>query len=191
MDRELLGQQAYYPAFALNGYIQEQIRLFGINSSVRQEDSFITPVTSTNLDDLYGEILFSNPDGTLPVLIVYDTLSRFRPSPFYRHKREQILYTVHGPLEDVLATIRIINAALDREDSSAQDVNTWSSKNQESIGSISQGVFFHNTKTFQVDESRDLLELQSAQGSMRMIYRNKVIVQYDYHTNSPEDAFYT
>ena len=188
MDKELLGQQTYYPGFALNGYLEEQLKLFDIVPASQEFSPFI-PVSATSIDDLYSELL--STDSSLPVLIGFDTLSRFRPSPFYRHKREQILYTVHGPLEKVLATIRIINAALDREDSSAQDINTWSSKNQESIGSISQGVFFHNTKTFQVDESRDLLELQSAQGSMRMIYRNKVIVQYDYHTNDPLDALYT
>jgi hypothetical protein len=127
-------------------------------------------------------------DGSLPVLITFDTLSRFRPSPFYRHKREQMLYTIHGPLEKVLATIRIINAALDREDSAAQDVNLWSSQNQAILSGTdakTQPIFFHNMKTFQIDESRDLLELQSAQGSMRMIYRNKIIVQYDYHVSDP------
>jgi len=190
MDRELLGQETYYPAFALNGYLEEQLRLFEIVATYQQGTPFI-PVSSTSIDDLYGELVLQDPDGSLPVLILYDTLSRFRPGPFYRHKREQILYTVHGPLEKVLATIRIINAALDREDSSAQDINIWSSANQESVSEISQGIFFHNTKTFQIDESRDLLELQSAQGSMRMIYRNKIIVQYDYHSNDPVDALYT
>lgn len=190
LDKDLLGQQTYYAAFSINGYLEEQLRLFGIVPEWQSGSPFI-PVSSTSIDDLYGELLSQDPDGSLPVLIQYDTLSRFRPSPFYRHKREQVLYTVHGSLEKVLATIRIINAATDREDSSAQDINSWCSANQSSLSGISQPVFFHNTKTFQIDESRDLLELQSAQGSMKMIYRNKIIVQYDYHTNDPLDALYT
>jgi len=191
MDTNAIARQTYYPAFALNGYLEEQLRLFGVVSPQQTGNPFI-PVGPTNIDMLYKELLLPDAeDGSLPVLIAYDTLSRFRPNPFYRHKREQILYTVHGSQEKVLATIRIINASLDREDSSAQDLNSWSAANQEFLSNISQNVFFHNTKTFQIDESRDLLELQSAQGSMRMIYRNKIIVQYDYHSNDPVDALYT
>jgi len=194
LDKELLAQQTYYPGFLINGYLDEQLRLFGLVPSYQSGSPFVI-VSSTSIDDLYGELLVQDAeDGSLPVLITFDTLSRFRPSPMYRHKREQILYTVHGPLEKVLATIRIINAALDREDAAAQDVNLWSSKNKSivsGVDAVSQPIFFHNFKTFQIDESRDLLEIQSAQGSMRMIYRNKMIVQYDYHTVDPLSALYT
>ena len=183
---EIVGQQTSYPALKINGYLEEQLRKFNIVTS--NLGSPFIPVSSTSIDELYGELLFQREDGSLPVLIAYDTLSRFRPTPFYKHKRQQVLYTVHGTLEGIIDTIRIINAALDREDAAAQDVNLWASKNQ---SDLTQDVFFHNIKTFQIDESRDLLELQSAQGSMRMIYRNKIIVQYDYHTNDPLDALYT
>lgn len=185
MDTQAIGQQTYYPALVINGYLEEQLKNFEVVASVQNFSPFI-PVGSTNIDDLYGEL--TSTDNSLPVIIAYDTLSRFRPNSFYRHKREQVLYTIHGPLEKVTAAIRIINAALDREDSAAQDVNAWASSNQPFT---TQNIFFHNMKTFQIDESRDLLELQSAQGSMRMIYRNKIIVQYDYHTVDPLDALYT
>ena len=185
MDTEALGQQTYYPAFKINGYLEEQLKKFDIIPSNQNFSPFI-PVMSSSIDDLYGE--FQGSNGGIPIYIAYDTLSRFRPSPMYRHKREQVLYTIHGTQEGIFAAIRVINAALDREDAAAQDVNLWSSENQ---STNSQDIFFHNIKTFQVDESRDLLELQSAQGSMRMIYRNKIIVQYDYHTNDPLDALYT
>ena len=181
---ESLGQQTYFPAFAVNGYLEEQLKRFDVIPSGEQFSRFI-PVMSSSIDDLYGEF---QTDGTIPVYIAYDTLSRFRPNAFYRHKREQILYTIHGTPENIFAAIRVINAALDREDAAAQDVNAWSSRNQ---SNTSQNIFFHNFKTLQIDESRDLLELQSAQGSMRMIYRNKIIVQYDYHTVDPVDALYT
>lgn len=188
MDANAIAQQTNFPGFMINGYLEAQLRLFDIVPASQTFSPFI-PVMSTSIDDLYSEFL--NNDNSLPIIVAFDTLSRFRPNAFYRHKREQILYTVHGPLEKVLATTRIIKAALDREDSSAQDVNSWSASNQDILSGISQSVFFHNTKTFQIDESRDLLELQSAQGSMRMIYRNKIIVQYDYHTKDPLDALYT
>jgi hypothetical protein len=188
MDIEAIGQQTYFPGFKINGYLEEQLRLFEVVSPSQTFSPFV-PVMSTSIDDLYGELL--STDSSLPIIIAYDTLSRFRPNVFYRQKREQILYTVHGPQEKVFAAVRIINAALDREDSAAQDVNRWASENQASSAGSSQDIFFHNFKTFQIDESRDLLEVQAAQGSMRMIYRNKIIVQYDYHTVDPLDAFYT
>lgn len=187
MNNELLGQNTFFPGFVVNGYIEDQLKRFDIIPPSQTFSSFI-PVMSSNIDDLYGEFL--STDSSLPVYIAYDRLSRFRPSTFYRHKREQMVYTIHGPLEKVYATARVIQAALDREDSAAQDVNFWSSQNQESIvgpSAVTQPIFFHNIKTFQLDESRDLLELAAVRG----IYRNKIVVEYDYHTVDPLDALYT
>lgn len=221
MDTQAIGQQTFFPGFIINGYVEEQLKRFDVVPQNQTFSPFI-PVMSSSIDDLYSEFL-SN-DSSLPIYIAYDKLSRFRPNSFYRHKREQMIYTIHGPLEKVYSAARIIQAALDREDAAAQDVNLWSSQNQDkwfdlnlittsvatppgsvryddevnnqgiSVGTrkaTTQPIFFHNFKTFQIDESRDLLELQSAQGSMRMIYRNKIIVQYDYHTVDPVDALYT
>lgn len=191
MDNQLLGQNTFFPGFLVNGYLEDELKRFDIISPSQEFSSFI-PVMSSSIDDLYGEFL--STDSSLPVYIAYDRLSRFRPSPMYRHKREQMVYTIHGPLDKVYATARVIQAALDREDSAAQDINLWSSKNLPKwfeVGSgkiaTTQPIFFHNFKTFQMDESRDLLELAAVRG----IYRNKIVVEYDYHTNDPLDALYT
>lgn len=191
MNDELIAQNTFFPGFIVNGYLEDQLKRFDIITPSQNFSSFI-PVMSSSIDDLYGEFL--STDLSLPVYIAYDRLSRFRPSPFYRHKREQMVYTVHGPLDKVYATARVIQAALDREDSAAQDVNLWSSQNQDkwfNVGdaqlATTQPIFFHNFKTFQLDESRDLLELAAVRG----IYRNKIVVEYDYHTVDPLDAFYT
>jgi hypothetical protein len=208
MDDQLIGQNTFFPGFIVNGYLENELKRFRIIEPAQTFSAFI-PVMSSSIDDLYGEFL--STDSSLPVYIAYDRLSRFRPSPFYRHKREQMVYTIHGPLEKVYATARVIQAALDREDAAAQDVNLWSSKNlskwydltlendiyvpsdipriieNPSRESTTQPIFFHNFKTFQMDESRDLLELAAVRG----IYRNKIVVEYDYHTNDPLDALYT
>ena len=187
MDNELIAQNTFFPGFIVNGYIEEQLKRFGIIEASQSFSSFI-PVMSSSIDDLYGELLTS--DTSLPIYIAYDRLSRFRPSVFYRHKREQMIYTIHGPLEKVYAAARVIQAALDREDSAAQDVNLWSSQNKgltSEAGAVTQSIFFHNFKTFQLDESRDLLELAAVRG----IYRNKIVVEYDYHTKDPVSSFYT
>jgi hypothetical protein len=39
-------------------------------------------------------------------------------------------------------------------------------------------VYFHSFRVYQVDETRDLLDLASA----RTVYANKLIIEYDYHT---------
>jgi hypothetical protein len=187
MDDQLIGQNTFFPGFIVNGYLEDQLKRFDIVSSAQAFSPFMA-VMSGNIDDIYGEIL--STDNELPVVIYWDRLSRFRPSPFYRHKREQIVYTIHGSVDKVYATARVIQAALDREDSAAQDVNLWASQNQGLIAgssAVTQPIFFHNFKTFQMDESRDLLELSS----VRAIYRNKIVVEYDYHTNDPLDALYT
>jgi hypothetical protein len=178
--------QTAFPPLFVNGYITEQLERFGILDG-NQGMNPIMPVLSTNIDDIYGERL--SPPGEEPVVIFYDKLLRFRPSTFYRHKREQLIYTVHGPLDKVLATMRIVSAALDREDSAAQDVNLWAATNPvlDDYGvALPTNVFFHNFKTYQVDESRDLLELSS----VRAIYTNKIIIEYDYHTTDTASTFY-
>lgn len=191
MDNQLLGQNTFFPGFIVNGYLEGELKRFDIVSPSQTFSSFI-PVMSSSIDDLYGEFL--STDSSLPVYIAYDRLSRFRPNTFYRHKREQMVYTIHGPLDKVYATARVIQAALDREDSAAQDVNLWASQNQDkwfNVGSTqtatTQPIFFHNFKTFQMDESRDLLELAAVRG----IYRNKIVVEYDYHTVDNLDSLYS
>jgi hypothetical protein len=77
--------------------------------------------------------------------------------------------------------IRVITECLDREDSAAQDLNSWISANpqeDDNGDAIPNNVFFHNIKVYQADESRDLVELASA----RTLFLNKLIIEYDYHT---------
>jgi hypothetical protein len=51
---------------------------------------------------------------------------RFRPTQFYLHKREQLIYFIYSTdVGKLIDTVRVISSALDREDSSAQDVNSY------------------------------------------------------------------
>jgi hypothetical protein len=84
----------------------------------------------------------------------------------------------------------VIIECLDREDSSAQDMNTWLASNDildESGNAIRPNVYFHNTKVYQADESRDIAELASA----RTLFLNKLVIEYDYHTTDAVGARYT
>jgi len=84
-----------------------------------------------------------------------------------------------------LATVNyaniLISQLLDREDASAQDLN-----NYQSDLSLTRNVFFHATRVYQADETRDVIELASA----RTVFINKLIIEYDYHSNwgTPNDT---
>lgn len=183
---------AHPPTF-INAYIIGQLEEFGILTGEEQFEP-IVPVTSTNIDDLYANYIGS-PGDPNPLLIIYDRLLRFRPSPFYRTKREQLIYTVHSANESkVFDTIRVMSEALDRSDATGQDINSYIISNpviDKSIPTndpsypqyLPHNVFFHNVRVYQADESRDLIELSS----VRTIYRNKLIIEYDYHT---KDSYY-
>ncbi len=173
--------QTGFPPLFINGYLQQQFKDFGIIGS-GVNDSVFMAVTPSNIDELYNNILEGNayPD---PLMIVYDRMLRVNPSPFYMRKREQIIYTVHSTsLDKVLGAHRVISEALDRMDASAEDVNAWIAQNPVSDGNSSvQNVYFHNFRVYQINETRDLLDL----ASVRTIFRNKIIVEYDYHVVNP------
>lgn len=170
-----------FPPLFINGYLQQQFKDFGLIGSGIADSVFIA-VTPSNIDELYNNILEGNayPD---PLMVVYDRMLRVNPSPFYVRKREQIIYTVHSTsLDKVLGAHRIISEALDRMDASAQDVNAWIAKNPVSdSGSTAQNIYFHNFRVYQINETRDLLDL----ASVRTIFRNKIIVEYEYHVVNP------
>lgn len=171
---ENVSLQTTFPPVLINKYVLSQLDRFGLLPA-NQEIEPIIPVQSTNIDDLYNEI--SVPDGTF--LIAYDRLIRYTNNTSYWNKREQLVYTIHSN-RSVLGTnvSRVITEALDREDASAQDVNTWLSQNRADLPDLN--VFFHNFRVFQIDETRDIVEL----GSVNFNWRNKIIIEYDYHTNT-------
>jgi hypothetical protein len=164
----------------INNYVNEQLSLFGLISSGPSTPNqagfnpMIPAQYPTNIEDLYNDTI-QIQQVEAPILIVYDRMMRFRPTPFYRHKREQLIYFIYSSdVAKLLNAVRIITDSLDREDAAAQDVNSFNKSN------TNFNVYFHNIRVYQVDESRDVAELASA----RTLFVNKVIVEYDYHTSS-------
>ena len=166
-----------FPPKFINAYIKTQLQEFGILSGYEQMDP-IFPVSPTNLDDVFKNYIGA-PGEQNPLLIQYDRMIRFRPTPFYRHKREQLVYTLYcTEMTKIYDATRIIFEALDREDAAAQDINAHSNLVFGSDSDNPVNVYFHNFKVYQVDETRDLIEL----ASVRTTYANKLIIEYDYHT---------
>lgn len=167
-----------FPPKFLNAYVVAQLEEFGILSGYEQMVP-IFPTAPTNIEDVFKNYVGA-PGVNDPVLIQYEKLVRFRPNPFYRHKREQLVYYIYSTsLDKVMNSSRVIYEALDREDAAAQDINAWLSEHKEEFDN-NLNVFFHNLRVYQTDETRDILNPVSN----RTMYVNKMIVEYDYHTAS-------
>ena len=173
---------AFAPTF-INNYVNEQLALFGLiaeGPTIPNQAGFNPMVPAqypTNIEDLYNDTI-SIQQVDSPILIIYDRMMRFRPTPFYRHKREQLIYFVYSSdVAKLMNAIRVIAEALDREDAAAEDVNRYSAENATSSNPAK--IYFHNIRVYQVDESRDVAELASA----RTLFVNKIIIEYDYHSS--------
>jgi len=144
------------------------------------------PAAPTNIEQIYQDLLVYSGE-TNPLLVSYDRMLRLRPSPLYIHKREQLMYYLYNGSVDILFNAgNVISQLLDREDEAARQLNAWMTQKQASNNPIidsSSGrplelnIFFRNLKVYQADEGRDLLEL----GTVKTVYTNKYIIEYDYH----------
>ena len=183
MASNVLNETGFPPTF-INAFINSELKEFGLMPIGSEPfQPFFPAQVPDSVEGIYNDIPFirNNPDTTV---IIFDRLIRFRPTTFYRHKREQLIYFIYSPsLTKLLDTTRVIIECLDREDAAAQDLNSWIALNDildENGDVIPKNVFFHNIKVYQADESRDILELASA----RTLGLNKLIIEYDYHTQA-------
>lgn len=167
-----------YPPKWVNKFIfQELAKYTDIGVSGISQLIPIFATSPTNTEEIYKGVIQSTNIAE-PLVIIYDRLITFRPSVFYPHKREQLIYYLYSTsLANVNNANIVISQLLDREDASAEELNSWCSLNP---GEEDFNVYFHNTKVYQAQEARDVLDLASA----RTIFVNKLIIEYDYHTNS-------
>lgn len=165
----------------INSYIYNELSQYDdIGVSAVSQLTPIFATSPTNTEDIYKNVVEStNIDE--PLVIIYDRLMTFRPTPLYPHKREQLLYYLYSTsLANVNNANIVISQLLDREDAAAQDLNAWCSNTQEGFN-----VFFHNVKVYQAQEARDVLDLASA----RTIFVNKLIIEYDYHGQTTQNTY--
>ena len=172
-----------FAPFFVNQYVIEQLTKFNILNG-NEQMSPIFPTSPTNIEDVFKNYIGA-PGVQDPLLIQYERLARFRPGPFYRRKREQLVYYLYCTnLSKIMKSSRLIIDALDREDAAAQDINAYCAS--VSTEALPFNIYFHNVRVYQADETRDILELVSA----RTVYANKLIIEYDYHSNTPPDYPY-
>jgi len=169
-----------FPPHWINSYLYHKLGEYadiGIDSTQQLVPIFASTPTST--EEIYRNVLQSSTVEQ-PLIIQYDRLMRFRPTPFYGIKREQLMYYLYSTkIENVNNANIVISQLLDREDAAAQDLNQFSANNpiMRNGQEVRYNVYFHNIRVYQADETRDLVDLASA----RTVFVNKLIIEYDYH----------
>ena len=202
------------PRYVVN-YLAEKIAQYPDNAiwqaspepGVPLTDQTRIPIVASqpsNTDEIWDQLIQTDP--SIPLLIQYDRLMRFRAKPFYQIKKEQVALYLYGDLRKVNDAIIITQSLLDREDASAQDLNKWSYEKSIRVADLpitdqryidffeqddpnkriisfandsyyTHNINFHNFMVYQVDESRDVTELAAA----RSVYVNKIIIEYTYN----------
>lgn len=175
------------PEYWIREYIFNELKQYDsqiTGVSTEQTINPIIPVGSSYnnvFQNLYEAI--QNETNTNPTIILYDKLMRFRTSPFYRIKKEQLILEVLHPDFDIVDNVtKIIEQSLDREDVAAQEINKLARDIE--TQDLFHNVFFHKVRVFKVDESRDLVELNSVN---LQFARTRIVVEYDYHAIEPSD----
>ena len=118
-----------FPPTFLNKYILSELEHYGLIAASEGLSPMVPAQFPTNIEDFYNDSIQIRQTES-PILIVYDRLMRFRPTPFYLQKREQLIYFIYSTdVSNLIDTVRVISNALDREDSSAEDVNSYNFMN--------------------------------------------------------------
>ena len=181
----------YHPPTIINAYLQDKVsEYFKDNPLDGFEGDFTLPFFPTSPTDINTLTeTFPTSNG---VFAVYDRMIRMRRNAFPHIKCEQLLYYFYAfGNNSVVQMIEIqskVEDFLNNGDESAQDINAWFRQKQLSndplVRTLSDGttvpidkVFFHNTKVYQLQETRDIIDF----GTARTYAGNKIIVDFDWH----------
>lgn len=170
-----------YAPFWIKEYLVEEILKYQGFESV-----IAVPSSATSIQDIVKNYK-KFPD----VVIQYDKLFKMKRDSFYAIKCEQMQVYLYGLPEKVYQAEAIIRELLDRSDAAAQDLNLWASERQAgnnpllkdpskaNSGIMTHNVFFHNFKVYQLEEVRDLGQIDSLRGYAV----SKLLIDYDYHNS--------
>lgn len=171
-----------YPPRWLNAFVFDTLAKYeDVGVSLNQKIVPIFSDSHVSMEDTYKKLIQSSGIEN-PLLIQYERLLRLRTTPFYPQKKEQLFYQIYSTsLSHVNNASIVIAELLDREDSSAQDINSWCAKNpQTNSGAVlPYNVYFHRTRVFQIDEAQQIYKPIS---NNPFFYR-KIIIECEYHSN--------
>jgi hypothetical protein len=95
-------RQLPFPPIWVNEYIKEELLKYDFNNIIT------LPSTPSAIDDIYKNTTGSYPD----LAIQYDRLFRFRRTPFYPMKCEQLLYYIYSTQAEKIYDAMIIISQL-------------------------------------------------------------------------------
>lgn len=157
------------PVLWINTYLQEKIASL---SGITMPPFF--PSTPTAIEEVTSQ--FPNSQG---VMCTWDRLVRMRRSPLPHIKQEQLLYyfyaTQDNVIENMIQVQESVLRLMDREDETAEDINTWA--RGKVIDGMSPAFYFHRFKVYQLEEVRDIIDF----GTARTYGGNKIIIDFEYH----------
>jgi hypothetical protein len=167
------------PILWINNYLQEKLA-----GELEIAIPFFPPRPFT-IDDLTEQWIIINRD-TIPVKVptaglgaTWDRLIRMRKSPFPHIKTEQALYYFYafeeGREEYMVRMTEAILRLMDREDETAEEINSWSKGR--TFEGMSNQFYFHKFKIYQLQEARDIIDF----GTARTYGGNKIIIEFEYH----------
>ena len=81
-----------FPPTFLNRYILSELAFYELiaDSDLVNPSPMVPAQFPTNIEDLYNDSIQIRQTES-PILIVYDRLLGFSPTPYYAHKREQLI----------------------------------------------------------------------------------------------------
>jgi len=173
-----------YPPVFINEYLAEKV-VERIPHQFAGTFRFF-PTLPTDINSLTEGF----PEEANDVFAIYDRMMKIRRSPFPHIKNEQLLYyfyKINSDPEALIETSQIVQDLLDREDESAQEINSWiASKVQDGLVTFGTGslarqfkpIFFHSIKIYQLQETRDIMN----PATVRTYSGNKIIIEYQFHT---------
>lgn len=104
--------------------------------------------------------------------VIYDQMFRLRSTAGYFVHKTQALYSIKGTPTEVLTWTNAISLILDRQDSSAEDINNWMSLKHKDAG-----VYFHWLRVMQVDKtSENRMDI-----AVNQQYLSMMVVEFEYH----------
>lgn len=190
------------PILWINTYLQEKLAIGGVGLSSQADDDNLTnftdspgigvpmfPTGPSSIDQLTQEWVVLNDERypTAGVMATWDRMFRMRKRVFPHIKEEQVLYYFYATQDNVTPLMIQVQEKVfrlfDREDESAQEINSWAANKTINVGTqqspinVSNRFFFHSFKVYQLEEVRDIIDF----GTARTYGGNKIIIDYKYH----------
>jgi hypothetical protein len=171
------------PVLWINKYLQEKLAT-GAGIGVP-----IFPTRPASIDDLTSSWITVQAENYdyAGVMATWDRMFRMRRRSFPHVKEEQLLYYFYATESNVTELMVQVQEQLlrlmDREDETAEEINTWAFGKTINVGTeanpvnVSPKFYFHSFKVYQLEETRDIIDF----GTARTYGGNKIIIDYKYH----------